>query len=1436
MIKEREVTSPSIIDAGLDPFMATIVQQFIDPSDTEVRSGSPTNNYVTATATSNIYNSGATGNIYLVPFNDYTPPVNNSVTKVELVIRKTNTTSVRVFSAYEVGPFDPNTVTWNTKPSFGSLIGSSQGTLVAVQRIDVTDWWLNAKANGSNGFAVWSDNTSNSAISTGNNGTDANKPYLEFTYDVSSIPVTVNVTPMTGSGLMTDPTVIITNPDVSINVAPMTGSALMNDATVIAKRSVSIPVDPMTGSAFINEVGIRFSTQTDMFADAGVQSGVIVNPTSESTNANAGGPDRRAIFRWNTPSQIVNPSQVVSASFTFTIASAASGYDINVYRITSPWDESTTTAPTIDTTSLAHLTGAGAETKTVDITQYAKDVSNGVYGNYGLAIYGFSPSGVIAISTREAATGKPSATYRYNAALVVNVSTNVDPMTADALITDVSVIVNSNARINVEPMTASAFMTEAIVVAPNVYIDVEAMTALASMPDPTVVAGTGVSVTVDGPMTASAYMTDAVVDLTTDIREVVPAMTATARMLTPASVNGIDIDFLEDPYYLQVQSTTDNDDIWYRFREVDGSAFVVDEKGADKNGKLFGNPVFTQGFANHRAMIFDGFDDYIQVPDRTVSDPALDPGSLEFYIKTDGKTQSIMTGRGYNSIRPGAPGTIGQYELVKVSDIDLVDGKIRITNRSEFYPDNPIVSQMMGSKDIADGKWHQVVLTTWWYPNRYDQGTVPRYEDVIDFMPSLGLSGITVFVDGKVDLRKTIGDPGSGTVVYIAQPDTIGRIGNSYFKGELSELVHRAYYSLPKYYIEQLKYAFFQDEVIRVEPMTATASSGDHKAKGNTKSILCLYFRDGKETFTGEGGYSPGLDKTWALDTGFNFQPKFGGMVGNPNSTNNAITPEDAIVGPAGAKIFFKSVYRDESAPAKPGVVRGYRDPITDELRYINLQTDIDVTEFDAIMFSDFPGVQYEVSNMPTRIRGQEFDKFIESLKVAVFDQGVNLYCAMPHVAEYLGIVDSWDAHIIKRDSFTIVSSSLVGLGGGDFESAYDDPFVNAEAYLDRETPARNQLAGTNYKYYYDTHTNSKHRIAAKIDGITDIPGYTLAEETYYRNPDYDYIQDLQYGARYEEHPIGVQIGDEFKFSGPLAQTDDYGRPGQVPWQDYNIISFKPEDINVGTILAKQQLMLNDGFSEFVNPQSDYATVIVVEPGSVLNGRTINGKIVIDSNDYYGFVTSALVQDLDSTAWENQWKDKENAITRQWQVSSRRVRTNTIKVSFTNNKVITGKNGAQAIVVETYSRELSQYGNVVSKPIRFVTMQERLWTYVLEAQSESADGDVKIRVEPMTASAHMVEPAIEGVSNQVIHVEPMRAHAEMTKIVGDESADETVYVFAMTASASMTNLTERVYAEPMVATAWLEEPFGMIFDSEDIIYVTLTRPGTITMIRNGDSQ
>lgn len=1041
-----------------------------------------------------------------------------------------------------------------------------------------------------------------------------------------------------------------------------------------------------------------------------------------------------------------------------------------------------------------------------------------------------------------ATTGKPVLEVFKNV-LSVPVTVNAQLMTASALSINPSVITEKAISVSAQTMTATAESMNAIASGesiPDVTVSAPVATASAVANTPLVIAGNELIVAAQL-MTATALMNEAGFSDNTEINILAKVAPANAKLNSP-KVNGFDVGYYDDPYYVLTQSKTDGDDLWYRFMEETGTLTVKDEKylnaAQQKDGAVFGNPTIGAGYGTHRAMAFDGLDDYIIVPD-SANTPVLDQGSLEFYIKTDVKSQVVMTGQGYKQLGNGGSGIIGNFDSPYISTVDLVGGRVHIANtRISGATVIPGVD-VLGNKDVADGNWHQVVITNWWY--REDDGAASTvgnnlltrdYEDA-----GLQANGISIYVDGKLDRR--IAFQNKKEWIYIAQPDTIGLVNSRFFRGELSEIVHRAFYSLPKYFIEQAYYAFFGFNPIRPEVLAAKASAGDTKARGNTKKILTLFFRFGG--LTENASYRKGLDTTWTTDKRLN--PVFGN-IGAPQ-VNSSTSISDSFELFPGAKMYFQSALQRGNGAGVDGY---FRDSVTDEPRYINLQTDIDVTDFDAIMFANLPGPEFDGSMIPPRNRGQKYDDFLESLKIAVFDQGVDLMITMPHLAEQLGLVDDWDSKLVDWDGPPVATTAAPAMYGKDYRAAYNNPFRNSEALAGRESAYRNEIAlsddrfrpnprdvNSSMQWYYDTHRNSNHRVAALLPGFTDIPGFTLDEETLYRYAPRDYQQDLMYSAKYGQHETGLRVGDEFKIDGPISGNYE----GHIAYPDprsFNLISFKPEDINVGTAIAKESLYLDNGTQRILNPSRENATVIVVEPGMELDGRVINGKIVIMSNDNMAYDTIAYFQDLSDTSWPNTFNEFETAESEKWTVSMERIKTFEITINLTSYEVVTGRNGATAIKSTNRSQKLTDYANVVTYPARVVTMQERAWNWLIEPADIVDDGDVKFRALAATANGVMNNPNVGTVRNARVNTTVANATAQMMRVAEDGGGDNNIVILPMTATAQFIQPAKKIYVEAATASAEMIDPFDSIFDFEDVVYMTLNRGSLITLTRNGETE
>lgn len=980
------------------------------------------------------------------------------------------------------------------------------------------------------------------------------------------------------------------------------------------------------------------------------------------------------------------------------------------------------------------------------------------------------------------------------------------------------------------------------VIVPDVTVIAESLVASGVFSETTVTGGRSNVVTAEQ-MLADGLFSDATFSSDTSAVYEAIQMRSTGRFPTP-KVNNFDVGYYDDPFYVLTNSQTDNDDLWLRFREETGATEIKSEKGAF-NAIAYGNPVISDGYGTHRAMEFDGLDDYLEVAE--TNPRGLLQGSLEFYVRTVNGNQVIMNGLGYAQVgQGGVPVISGAPQSTLV---ELVDGKIKVTNG--YTAGTELTAVYDGIKNVADGVWHQVVLTTWWYDPARPQD---------DFTTSgLKVSGVAIFIDGKLDKRTATRVQGNAAnVTYLARPDTIGRQGTRYFTGALSEIVHRTFVSVPKFIIEQAYYAFFGFTPIGAGFNGAGNMGQGTRGRGNAIKILALHWRFSPNI---GGGISfsqkdvAGLDTQWAvqpvggIDAGVPLA-KYGNIYPPYANSNQDITNSISIF--PGARLYFQSVMSRNTTQTADSY---FRDPVTDEPTVIDVNADIDVDDFDAIYLVDWPGVDF-LKNNPDFARNalSSYDKFIESLKVATFDKGINLYVPSPDAAKALGLVNEYDAKLVQWDSTTAKfgysadfanAGALTGTGKRDYRAAYENPFINAEALAGRQSALRDQLARAignprnvpeSMFNYYDTHRNNHHRFVASVPEFTDIPGYFLTETMWYRQDVQDYDKIAQLSFKYAEGVKGARIGDEAIIAGPLGQDEDkYVVGGNPPQTQYNLISFAPEDINQGIAVTKESQFLDIGTSRVSNPTADNATIILVVPGENQNGRTINGKIIINPNDNAAYSEQDMyvyVQDLVNNSW-NAFAAKENAISKAWQVSSHRLPLGRVEIESSSTSVITGKNGASAVLVSTSKRSDASVGEAVKFAVRHVGTTERSWNWLVQPEDEVLPGEVKYRADSMTANGSMTGTT-EVVANVSVSASGMNATGQLVSPTEAIGGDNNYVTLAMTASGEFINPSKVIYVEAMTGSGRFDSPEGTDYNGEDVFYFTVSNLRRFTFTRIGD--
>lgn len=272
--------------------------------------------------------------------------------------------------------------------------------------------------------------------------------------------------------------------------------------------------------------------------------------------------------------------------------------------------------------------------------------------------------------------------------------------------------------------------------------------------------------------------------------------------------------------------------------------------------------------------------------------------------------------------------------------------------------------------------------------------------------------------------------------------------------------------------------------------------------------------------------------------------------------------------------------------------------------RFINLQSDVvNYSEIDAIVFMDYPNDSDEMDNlMPGYDKGYvktKMTEFLSSVRQAV-DDGKGLFVSSPQMAFDLKIVNS----------FTNVSQEI------EESTTLTDPFGDSSG----ET-------------FYDNVRNNKYKIVSTEDDLTKIGSYIMTDVISHTGD----VSD-EYHIKYLNRPNGLVVNDKMIIpSLPITANqlirDTAGyQNNKVAENDLPV--FEESEINAGRVIAK----LGD---------TEYVTTIILEPGDILNGSPIGGKIIVNCvedaltmglEEYnYGYRQVVSVNDVDEDSTTILW-------------------------------------------------------------------------------------------------------------------------------------------------------------------------------------------------------
>ena len=1124
-------------------------------------------------------------------------------------------------------------------------------------------------------------------------------------------------------------------------------------------------------------------------------------------------------------------SEYETARTLYLYRTSTADFSVDVYTVNATWDESTINWSNKPSTTfvrtISGLTGSGW--KAIDIT--GADTGNGVMlvganaGTFNSSENGSNQPYVLLV-TQPQTNVNPSATAVTASALMVDptvdatdtVSASGQPFTASATLVNASVSTTVGDTTNAGgPLTASAVLTNPTVATEQETVyDADPMTASATWPTTT---GISVPVSVSADVwTASATSVDATVSTQRGPRINPGVMGATAYWKAATEVNGSAIlaSEADDPYFQRVYAATPK--FWFR---LNGAGSVQDDRmhQAELDAYVQGDAIPGRHDApdNRHSIHFPGGGGWIvQAESYTQDSGSYTGGTLEFSFRTNKANAFLMIG--YDALA----GTISSTQQPPI-EVALKNGRINYKTYN-FHLDT--VAELTGFTNLADGQWHQVVI---------------RYSNTASDIDDGNIDGLTVYVDGKFEIRRSRIGGNTGHGMFAGFPDYIGSRpnilpglplpdlpGSLDFEGDMSEVAYYGY-ALDVNEIPWHYYLFMGWTPVEANPLEAFAfAPTDAHGRGNQKRALVLWW------YNNEDAYDIG-------GAGFNNKPNMNPILGAKGNWGTYDWE--------GYKVFSKSIMY-----ASPGVA--YRDNVTDYTTIIDLENDVDIKDYDVIFFADWPDESAEFDLLAGAVPyfTEKYERLLSQLRWAN-DKGIGLMITQPRLAVDLGIVDRVEWAPTYRE---IRDEPAQGAAAGlyDYGSALHFPWnIAGETGLQGNAsvtgsvyngiPMNTDPAFLSNKalYYGDSHKNDRFRVRALIEGLTDIPSYEYDESIY--TEEYDTWGDRVIAMKYLHRLDGLQIGDEFIYHGTdrgwtsqtVSANYDTIRTGR--W--YGTFAVPMANVKAGTVVTTFGEKQWIGESEVDNPYKNYATTVVLRPGDYLNGTRVGGKIFVNFSEQPNrFPGAVLVQvlpgsvDDDGSATWPALYGPDTALQREWEYSQTRygVQVTQAPVSHPTYEVVM-PDGSLNIVSTTNANEdnlfmtrYSELFDTVAKP-HFTMVQRGAWW--IGQRPEINEGDVFPSAASITATASMPGATVVAEKDADYTAQPMRAIAQVTRVAEDTTGDVEIVPLAMEATATFTNYSKVVSAAPMTATAVLVESFDFVHTTGEQVVLTLHGLDEITL-------
>ena len=570
--------------------------------------------------------------------------------------------------------------------------------------------------------------------------------------------------------------------------------------------------------------------------------------------------------------------------------------------------------------------------------------------------------------------------------------------------------------------------------------------------------------------------------------------------------------------------------------------------------------------------------------------------TFETYIKTTKANQILFVGK-----------RRGDRSNPNYQDINaawrLRDGKISLDNTKSLrsgWPNSLDTEAygFRGFKNIADGEWHHIIIQN----RNSDRRT-------------------QVFIDGKLDIQRYGNEAYAIHQVGYNSPEEV-----TYSDFETSGVsMNQGSFVLEREI--SLNYLACTGSIpveATVATAAATATAGN-KGRGNRARALMLYFWPTFNVNSGQymryfrsdfGSYGNGFTDadqgTYGSDPD-TFFPLTTWIKNGANKFYDWDLWPLAVVSPYAGDVFNSDTHPILKDGVIDGASGGYRDPVTNNPRYINLMEDLkDLSQFDMICFRNYPDESGERDVFGTSAKGVTdeyfnvldkdlFADFLQSLRDAV-DTGISLFVTNPQLAVDMGFIETYEQ-----------VPSLDDVGNASFSDEWTpvklrDPLETGSPVLDIEYPTVYTAPGRTNEYE-DYYRNNYHEVVNTIPDLTDDPAFIWTDEVYY-DPD-----GLEYGQldrvwNHVEYNPGLQPGDKFLISSMIGSGAYYATP--------------IAGVKAGKVITKFADTYRHGITERVNPYRDYATSIAIEPGTVVAGKQIGAKVFISFTDNLGVQKSTV--------------------------------------------------------------------------------------------------------------------------------------------------------------------------------------------------------------------